>query len=80
MYFGLKFNKYNNLVSNAVILQSVADITYIIKKLLANRVKFTKSDISALGPYITKHIKRFGDYVIDLQNIPKSIDMSISIP
>ncbi|AJA46839.1 transposase [Clostridium pasteurianum DSM 525 = ATCC 6013] len=72
--------KYNNLVSNAVILQNVADITYILKQLLANGVKFTKSDVAALSPYITKHIKRFGDYVIDLGNIPESIDMGISIP
>ncbi|NFH90509.1 hypothetical protein FDA33_09925 [Clostridium botulinum] len=61
--------KYNNLVSNAVILQNVADMTYILKELL-----FTKSDVAALSQYITKHIKRFGDYMI------YSIDMSIPIP
>jgi len=72
--------KYNNLISNAVILQNVADMTYILKELLANGVKFTKSDVASLSPYITKHIKRFGDYIIDLDNIPKSIDLSISIP
>lgn len=55
-------------------------MTYILKELLANGVKFTKSDVAILSPYITKHIKRFGDYMIDLDNVPKSIDMSISIP
>lgn len=72
--------KYNNLVANAVILQNVVDMTLILKELSANGVEFTKSDVATLSPYITKHIKRFGDYVIDLENIPKAIDMSISIP
>nr|WP_242951599.1 transposase [Clostridium felsineum] len=72
--------KYNNLVSNAVILQNVVDMTYILKELSANGVEFTKSDVAALSPYLTRHIKRFGDYVIDLKNIPKEIDMTISIP
>ncbi|HEY8805468.1 MAG TPA: hypothetical protein VIM42_10265, partial [Clostridium sp.] len=34
----------------------------------------------ALSPYLTRHIKRFGDYVIDLKNIPNAIDMAVSIP
>jgi TnpA family transposase/uncharacterized coiled-coil protein SlyX len=72
--------KYNDLVSNAVILQNVADMTYILKELSASGVEFTKSDVAALSPYITRHIKRFGDYVIDLENVPNAIDMSVSIP
>lgn len=56
-------------------------MTYILKELLANAIKFTKSDVAFLSPYIiTKHIKRFDYYIIDLDNIPKSIDLSISIP
>jgi hypothetical protein len=72
--------KYNDLVSNAVILQNVADITYILKELAANGVEFSKSDVAALSPYLTRHIKRFGDYVIDLDNVPNAIDTSSSIP
>lgn len=72
--------KYNDLVSNAVILQNVADMTYILKELSVNGVEFTKSDVAALSPYLTRHIKRFGDYVIDLENVPNAIDMSVSIP
>jgi len=67
-------------VANAVILQNVLDMTYILKELSVNGVEFTKSDVAILSPYITKHIKRFGNYVIDLENIPKELDMGISIP
>lgn len=55
-------------------------MTYIIKELFANGFDFSKSNVAALSPYITRYIKRFGDYVIDLKNIPKAIDMNISIP
>ena len=72
--------KYNDLVSNAVILQNVVDMTHILKELAASGVEFTKSDVATLSPYLTWHIKRFGDYVIDLENIPNAIDMAISIP
>ncbi len=72
--------KYNDLVSNAVILQNVADMTCILKELAANGVEFSKSDVAALSPYLTRHIKRFGDYVIDLDNVPNAIDTSSSIP
>lgn len=30
-------------------------------------------DIKAMSPYITGHIKRFGEYIIDLENIPSPI-------
>lgn len=72
--------KYNDLVSNAVILQNVIDMTYILKKLSANGIDLIKEDVAALSPYLTRHIKRFGDYIIDLDNVPNDIDMNISIP
>ena len=54
-------------------------MTYILKELFANGIEFAKSDVEALNPYLTRHIKRFGDYVIDLNNIPNDIDTSRSI-
>lgn len=32
-----------------------------------------------LSPNLTKHIKRFGDYVIDLENIPQPIEGDIPV-
>jgi hypothetical protein len=53
---------------------------YILGAETANGVEFTRSDVATLSPYLTRHIKRFGDYIINLKNIPKAIDMNISIP
>ena len=72
--------KYNDLVSNAVILQNVIDITYILKKLSAQGITFNKSDIASLSPYLTRHINRFGDYIVDLKTVPTDVDMTFLIP
>jgi hypothetical protein len=71
--------KYLDLVSNAVILQNVVDMTGILKKLAHEGTEFTRTDVAALSPYMTRHIKRFGDYEIDLNNVPEPIDRSMFI-
>ncbi len=68
------------MIANVVILQNVVDMTYILREFSSSGIEFSRKDVEALSPYITRHIKRFGDYTIDLKNIPKAIDTSISIP
>lgn len=69
--------KYNDLVANAVIFQNVCDITLILWELSKEGYVFSKEDIVMLSPYLTRHIKRFGDYMIDLENIPQPIEGDI---
>lgn len=71
--------KYNDLVANAVIFQNVCDITLILWELAKEGFAFTKEDIVMLSPYLTKHIKRFGDYMIDLENTPQPIEADIPV-
>jgi hypothetical protein len=33
----------------------------------------TKDELAALSPYQTQHVKRFGNYELDLQTVPQSI-------
>ncbi|KLA01328.1 hypothetical protein PDN41_22455 [Bacillus cereus] len=40
---------------------------------------FSRQDLERLSPYMTIHIKRFGDYVIDLQKIPQPIEEAIPL-
>ena len=37
-----------------------------IKCLKDDGIEVTKQDIKNLSPYLTSHIKRFGEYIIDL--------------
>ncbi|WP_461613962.1 Tn3 family transposase [Clostridium sp. Marseille-QA1073] len=68
-----KIIKYNELLANAVILHNVIDINIALEKLAAEGVIVIKEDIKSLIPYMTAHIKRFGEYIIDLNEIPDSI-------
>ncbi|UAT32900.1 Tn3 family transposase (plasmid) [Bacillus badius] len=71
--------KYNDLVANAVIFQNVVDITLILWDLINEGYKFSREDLVMLSPYLTRHIKRFGDYVIDLENIPQPVEENIPV-
>jgi len=58
--------KYNQLVANAIILQNMADLTAIVRELQAEGYPVTKEALSHLSPYLTEHIKRFGEYFLDM--------------
>ena len=65
--------KYKTIVAEAVILQNIIDTTDIINKLIEEGIDISKDDLSALSPYLTEHIKRFGYYMINIHSIPSSI-------
>jgi TnpA family transposase len=69
--------KYAEIVANAVILHNVVDMTNTLKKLIADGHEISRNDIAALSPFITGHIKRFGDYPFDINVIPDSIQGEI---
>ncbi len=54
-------------------IHNVIDISNVLKKIVADGVLVTKDDIQSLSPYMTSHIKRFGEYVIDLNKVPGDI-------
>ncbi len=70
-----KLIKYNNLVANALIFQNVIDQTRIIKNLMNEGFTVSPEDLKRLSPYQTAHVKRFGDYVVDLSQIPPPLDV-----
>jgi TnpA family transposase len=70
-----KIIKYNNLVANALIYQNVIDQTRIIKTLMREGFYVAREELKTLSPYLTKHIKRFGDYVVDLSAVPPPLDI-----
>jgi TnpA family transposase len=73
--------KYNDLVANAVIFQNVIDISAVLQQLIKEGYKLKVEDVSSISPYLTSHIKRFGDYFIDLSIIPPSLsDAELSLP
>lgn len=70
-----KMIKYNDLIANAVIFQNVVDMTRIFRSLSQEGYPLTRADVTALSPYLTQHIKRFGDYWLDLERTPGALDV-----
>lgn len=66
--------KYNNLITNVIILQNIIDITDICHALKQEGHQITKEDVAGMSPYITDSTKLFGEYVIDLNKKPPNID------
>jgi hypothetical protein len=65
--------KYNHLLTNAVSIQNVIDLTRAVRGLLAEGYPVKHEDLATLSPYQTRHIKRFGDYVFTVTS-PEPFD------
>jgi hypothetical protein len=70
--------KYNDILTNSVILQNIIDMSDIIYQLIQEGKMITREEMACLSPYLVEHIKRFGEYWIDLSKIPVQISDSIN--
>ena len=58
--------KFNELVANAAIFSTALDITDAANALAAEGFPVDTGDLAAVSPYITRTIRRFGNWVVDL--------------
>lgn len=70
-----KRNKYIDLIANAVMLHNVVDMTKVIDKLVKDGEEINPDFLSFLSPYLTEHIKRFGQYFLDLEENPEPLEL-----
>jgi TnpA family transposase len=66
--------KYASLVANAIMLSNVVDISAAIATMAENGETVTPELVAALSPYMREHIRRFGQYVLDMEDIPDPLD------
>ena len=66
--------KYNTLIANMLMVQNVIDITQIVRELKDEGWSIEKEDLGGLSPYLTAHFKRFGDFVLNLDQNAENID------
>lgn len=71
--------KYGDLIANAVIFHNVVDLTEVLVQLRKEGVFWEREDLAALSPYLTSHIKRFGDYLIDLDIVPPALNEKLNL-
>jgi TnpA family transposase len=67
--------KYRDLVANAVMLHNVMDMTNALRDLQRDGVHITPELVARLSPYLTEHIKRFGQYLVDMHAPPLPLDI-----
>lgn len=65
-----KIIKYKDLIANAIMLQNVVDMTDVLHDMAQEGHNVSLDIVATFSPYLTEHIKRFGEYVIDLETIP----------
>jgi Tn3 transposase DDE domain len=76
-----KIIKYNDLVANAVIFQNVVDVSRVLHALIAEGYPVKREDVAALSPYLTRHVKRFGAYFIEVSVPPQPLaESELALP
>ena len=67
--------KYASLVANMIMLSNVADMTGVLSSMAEDRHPVTSSLVAHLSPYTREHIRRFGQYVLDMNDLPGPLEL-----
>lgn len=63
--------RYNDLIAACVILQNAVDMTRTLRQRTVEHKPVHHADLAFLSPYGTQHVKRFGEYTLDLAREPE---------
>jgi TnpA family transposase len=66
--------KYASLVANAVMLSNVADMTRVLTSMAKDGLPVTPDLVACLSPYTREHIRRFGQYALDMDDLPEPLN------
>jgi TnpA family transposase len=69
-----KHLKYASLVANAIMLSNLADLTVALSSIAAEGHTVTPGLVGCLSPYTREHIRRFGQYVQDMNLLPAPLN------
>ena len=75
----IKQVKYMDLVANTVMLHNVADLTDLLSGMADDGLPVTKKLVSRLSPYMREHIRRFGQYVLNMDDQPPPLATNVSL-
>ena len=66
--------KYASLVANAVMLSNVVDMSATLAAMAEAGETVTPELVAALSFYMREHIRRFGQYALDMDDLPGLLD------
>ena len=67
--------KYTDVVACAIILQNAVDMTHVLRQMTNEGYSISSDMIARCSPYLSKHIRRFGEYVLDMSQPPPPLDL-----
>ncbi len=62
--------KYMDLVANTIMLHNVSDLTDVLTDMAAEGWSLTKELVGRLSPYMRDHLRRFGQFMLDMEDLP----------
>jgi hypothetical protein len=65
--------KYASLVANTIMLSNVADMTDVLTSMAKDKHPVTPGLVARLSPYTREHIRRFGQHVLDMNDLPNPL-------
>ena len=63
--------KYTTLIANAIMLHNIEDLTNVILELKGEGYPVDNKLLSYLSPYMNEHIRRFGYFVLNQEDVPE---------
>ena len=66
--------KYASLVANTIMLSNVTDLTTVLSSMAEDGISVTPSLVARLSPYTREHVRRFGQYVLDMNDLPEPLN------
>ena len=66
--------KYASLVASAIMLSNVADLSTVLSGMAADGHSVTPALVASLNPYARRHILRFGQYALNMADLPPPLD------
>ena len=66
--------KYASLVANAIMLSNVVDMSVALVAMAEAGETVTPDLAATLSPYMREHIRRFGQYALDMGDLPGPLD------
>ena len=67
------------LVANCLIFHNLCSLTRLVRKLEQRGEPVPEDAIAAISPYLTEHINRFGDYLLNLDRKPPQPDYGYTL-
>jgi TnpA family transposase len=71
--------KYTDVLADALILHNIVDMTVGLEQLKRRGFVVAPETVAQLSPYITRNWQRFGDYDVDMNEVPPPLDALVRL-